>query len=143
MWEEQWFTPRYDDLAIYSSLLHHTQLGINPASTVTLELLMLGKPVINLGFDPPGSRLPPHLRWHRHLEFSHFQPIVKSGVTKVAYSISDLRKMVREYLENPAAGLDERNRFISGVFGQRLDGQSGIRAGKQMLELAGVLNKEP
>ena len=31
LWEEKWFTPHYDDLAIYSSLLHHCALGINPA----------------------------------------------------------------------------------------------------------------
>ena len=40
LWEPTWFMPQYEDLAIYTSLLKHCLFGINPASTVSLELMM-------------------------------------------------------------------------------------------------------
>jgi hypothetical protein len=137
LWEEKWFTPRYDDLAIYSSLLHHTHLGINPASTVTLELLMLGKPVINIGFDPSGSCIPPCLRWYRHIQFDHFRPIAESGVTKVAYSVSELRTLLQSTFSQPE-GREKRLQFIEELFGDSLDGKSGRRVAQRMIELTAL-----
>ncbi|MDD2923306.1 MAG: hypothetical protein PHQ36_13555 [Anaerolineales bacterium] len=136
LWDKKWFTPAYEDLFIYSSLLRHCSLGINPASTVSLELLMLDKPVINIGFDPPGSSLPNYYRWKRHIDFDHYQAVAKSGAVMVAYSQHDLREMIKRGLNNPAELHEARQVFITTTFGGALDGQSGMRAGKKLLELA-------
>ena len=42
-WEKKWLTPLYDDLFIYTNLLRYAALGINAASTVTLELMMINR----------------------------------------------------------------------------------------------------
>ena len=84
-WDKQWLMPLPDDQRVYSTMLRECALGINPASTVSLELMLLGKPVINLGFDPPDSNLPYHLRWRRHTdEFDHYVPVTNSGAVMVA-----------------------------------------------------------
>ena len=70
-WDIEWYTPLIEDLILYTNLLRYCSLGINAASTVSLEFCMLGKPVINLYFDPPGSILPEHLKWKRHILFDH------------------------------------------------------------------------
>ena len=43
LWDEKWYTPMYEDLTVYTSLIHHAALSINAASTVTLEFLMFGE----------------------------------------------------------------------------------------------------
>ena len=137
-WEEKWFTPAYEDLSVYTSLVHHAAMSINAASTVSLEFLMFGKPVMNIGFDPPGSALPHHLRWHRHIEFDHYAPVAASGAVMVAMSVEDMRKMITEGLSNPEKDAQIRKEYIASVFGNTLDGQSGRRVAECLLTLAGA-----
>ncbi len=136
LWEEKWFTPHEQDLSLYTSLLHHCALGINPASTVSLELMMLDKPVINLGFDPPGSHLPIGFHWKRHIDFDHYRRVADSGAVTVAWSVDDLRRAIRQSLENPSAQREARRAFIQSTFGATLDGESGRRAAQTLLEIA-------
>lgn len=134
-WDEKWYTPAYEDLAIYTSLLRHAVLGLNAASTVSLELLLHDKPVINFGFDPPGSHLPHHLRWSRHIQFDHYWPVAQSGAVMVARSTDDVRTMIRRALESPAADQPARERFLRQMFGDTLDGHSGERVAQCLLEI--------
>jgi hypothetical protein len=136
LWEEKWLTPQYDDLALYSSLLHHCALGINPASTVSLELLMLDKPVINLGFDPPGSQLPSGFGWKRHIEFDHYRHIVESEAVTVANSVDELRQSILRALEEPDVLSEKRRSFIQKTFGFTLDGKAGQRVAGDLIRIA-------
>ncbi len=141
LWEERWFTPKHEDLIIYTSLLRHASLGINAASTVSLELMIHDKPVINIGYDPPGSSLPHCYRWVRHIEYDHYRPVAESGATMVARSIADMKCMIRKGLTEPQKGGTERRVFIRKMFGNTLDGNSGRRVAEKLLELAnGELN---
>ena len=67
LWDTAWATPWPEDLELYCSLVRHSALSINAASTVTLEFLLLDKPVINLDFDPPGATLDPCDGFKRHI----------------------------------------------------------------------------
>ena len=136
LWEEKWFTPQEQDLSLYTSLLHHCSLGINPASTVSLELMMLDKPIINLGFDPPGSALPPGLAWKRHIDFDHYRRVAQSEAVTVAWSVDDVRGAIHLALENPAELREQRQAFIIATFGHTLDGNSGQRAADALVKIA-------
>lgn len=135
LWEEKWFTPQEQDLSIYSSLLHHCAFGINPASTVSLELMALDKPVINLGFDPPGSALPVGFHWKRHIDFDHYQRVANSGAARVAWSVDELRRYIHESLTAPETLQRERKTFIQKTFGETLDGKSALRAADALLQM--------
>ena len=136
LWDDKWFIPMFEDLSIYTSCLHHAAMGINPASTVSLELMMLGKPVVNIGFDPPGSQLEHPYRWIRHIEFDHYQRVANSGGAMVAYSTADLQNMITKGLQQPQADQAARQAFIDQTFGGLLDGQSGQRIANCLLNLA-------
>ncbi len=135
-WDERWQTPRYEDLAVYTSLLRHAALGINAASTVSLELMIFDKPIINLDFDPPGSDLPWCLGFERHIRFDHFLPVAQSGATMVARSADDMARMLRRGLTRPEADAAARARFLKSMFGGLLDGNAGRRAADRLLALA-------
>ncbi len=136
LWDAEWQTPRYEDLAIYTSLLAHTALGINAASTVSLELMIFDKPIINLQFDPPGTELPWCLGYERHILFDHFQPVAESGATMVAKSAEDMKQMLRRGLREPAADQEARRRLFESMFSPGLDGNAGRRVAEQLLALA-------
>lgn len=135
-WDARWYTPAYEDLAIYTSLVHHAALSINAASTVTLEFFMLDKPVINLDFDPPGSNLAPCDGFRRHIRFDHFRPVAASGGSLLAQSEQDMKQMLKEGLTNPRTGSEARQRFMSEMFDGTLDGRCGRRVAEALLSLA-------
>ncbi len=136
LWEERWFTPKYEDLAIYTNLLRHANLGINAASTVSLELMMHDKPVINIGYDPPGSQLPRCYRWVRHIEYEHYRPVAESGAVMLARSYKDMRAMIQRGLTEPDADREKRRSFIQGRFDCQLDGKAGQRVAETLVALA-------
>ncbi len=136
LWDAEWQTPRYEDLAIYTSLLAHTALGINAASTVSLELMISDKPIINLCFDPPGTDLPGCLGYERHILFDHYRPVGESGATMVARSVGEMRRMLRRGLTEPATDSALRRRFLESMFGDQLDGSAGRRVAERLLGLA-------
>ena len=136
LWEPRWQTPRFEDLEIYSNLLRHCALGINAASTVSLELLMFDKPVINLDFDPPGSDLHWHMGYDRHIQFDHYKPVAESGAVMVARSVEDMRRFIRRGIEQPDADSDKRTELLDSMFGSMLDGRAGERVAETLLRLA-------
>lgn len=135
-WESRWQTPLHDDLQLYTNLLRHAALGINAASTVSLELLLFDKPVINLDFDPPGSALPECLGYRRHIRFDHYWPVAQSGAVMVTRSSEDMKTMLQRGLSSPEADREPRRAFLEGMFGETLDGRSGRRVAETLLRLA-------
>ncbi|MCB1032812.1 MAG: hypothetical protein KDD47_03140 [Acidobacteria bacterium] len=136
LWEPRWQTPLFEDLKIYSNLLRHAALGINAASTVSLELLLFDKPVINLDFDPPGSDLPWCMGFSRHIYFDHYRPVAGSGAVMVARSEEDMGSMLHRGLTRPEELGPARKAFLERTFGPTLDGHSGRRVAETLLSLA-------
>ncbi len=142
LWSERWLMPQHEDLYIYTSLVHYAALSINAASTVTLEFLLKGKPVINLNFDPPGSDLPWCMGYERHIKFDHFWPVARSGATMVARSPEDMRRFLIRGLTDPDADLPVRQKFIKQMFaGVPLDGRNGERVAETLRSLAEAKTK--
>jgi hypothetical protein len=111
-------------------------MGINAASTVSLELMMHDKPVINLGFDPPGSNLPDYSNFSTHIELDHYRPVAQSGGVMVARSVEDMRSMLIRGLTQPQADSEKRRCFIDEMFDRRLDGRAGQCIAETLICLA-------
>jgi len=136
LWDPEWATPLPEDLTLYCSLVHHAALGINAASTVTLEFYLKDKPVINLDFDPPGSHLPPCDGFKRHIRFDHFWPVAQSGGSFLAQSKDDMARMITEAIANPKVKSEARRAFMRDTFGETLDGRCGQRVAGTLLLLS-------
>lgn len=138
LWDKQWIMPLPEDLYIYTNLLRHCAMGINGASTVTLELMMMGKPVVNLGLEPPGSALPHYMRFSRHIDYEHYRPVAASGGAMIARSLDDLYAMIQRGLSQPEADSASQKQFLQSFFGDTLDGKSGVRVAEELLRLANL-----
>lgn len=134
-WIEAWLTPTEEDGRLYTNTLRHADVGINVASTVSLELCMFDKPVVNVGYDPPGVesvRVP----YGRYYEYDHYRPLVAERAVRLAHSPEEMRGLLRAALADPASDREHRRRFLRRMFGDTLDGRSGERVARVLLDLA-------
>ena len=134
-WEPEWLTPRFEDSAALVNTLRHCALGINVASTISLELCMFDKPVINVGYNPrsvPESSV----SYSRYYEFDHYKPVIESGAVLLAKDRDQLRKFIKEALDDPGRGRSERKNLLREMFGDMLDGRSSSRVAQTLIDLA-------
>ncbi|HEY8187121.1 MAG TPA: hypothetical protein VIF64_13690 [Pyrinomonadaceae bacterium] len=134
-WEPAWLTPKIEDAYLLTNTLRHAAVGINVASTVSLELCMFDKPVINVGYNPPELDVK-ELDYARCYTFEHYRPVVESGAIKVARSESEMRSMLQQALIEPQADSNRRRALIKEMFGNALDGYSGVRVAGFLLQMA-------
>ncbi|NJM52396.1 MAG: hypothetical protein HC846_02770 [Blastocatellia bacterium] len=134
-WEEAWLTPKFEDSYALVNTLRHCSLGLNVASTISLELCMFDKPVINIGFNPPSVEADV-LKYADYYEFDHYKPVVESGAIQVAWSRDEMKNLIKDYLANPTKHWNERQKLIEQMFGSMLDGNSGSRVAEVLLNLA-------
>lgn len=136
-WEKDWLTPTFEDSAALVNTLRHAALGINVASTVSLELCMFDKPVLNVGYNPR-SVAASELNYADYYEFDHYAPIVASGAVAVARSRRQLRELIVQALNKPEQAAAQRKDLIRKMFGGTLDGNSARRVAEVLLKIAGT-----
>ncbi len=131
-WESNWLTPLIEDSYLLTNMLRHSAVCVNVASTISLEMCMFDKPVINVGYNPPDvdSNVVDYARYY---EFDHYRPIVESGAVEVARSEEELRVKLIATLLHPERHAMQRRSLVRRFFGNSLDGWSSTR-------VAGVLD---
>lgn len=132
IWEPKWLTPKFEDASALVNAIRHCSVGINVASTVSLELCMFDKPVINVGYNPSSVS---ELFYADYYEFDHYKPVVESGAIEVARSAEEMREFLKKSLYNPEKRTQERKGLIRTMFGSTLDGRSGARVADTLLKI--------
>lgn len=135
-WSPSWLTPKTEDSVMLVNALRHSAVGINVASTLSLELCMFDKPVINVGFNPPSVKKE-ILSYSDYYEFDHYKPVVDSGAVSIASSPGEMKEMMARYIGNPSLHEAERKELIDRMFGTTLDGSSSSRVAQVLLRLSG------
>jgi len=135
-WEPNWLMPRVEDLHVLSNTLRHVAVGINIGSTLSLELCMFDKPVINIAYNPPGVDVPIDIASYYH--FDHYRPVVESGAVWLSRSEEELIGLLRKALTSPQSSRAERRKLVSSMFGTTLDGYAGWRVAERIVRLASV-----
>ena len=136
-WEQVWLTPKPDDVEMYTNTLRHCAAGINISSTVSLELCMFDKPILNVGYNPPGADISP-VSFASYYKFDHYREVVESGAVTVVSSQEEMAGCLRRALLDPAHKREERKALIAKMFGDLLDGKSGQRVARALLSAAGI-----
>ncbi len=134
-WEAKWLTPKIEDAYMMANSIRHAAVGVNVGSTISLELCMFDKPVINVGYNPVGIDISP-VDIPRYYFFDHYRPIVESRATLLAHSEDEMRALLEQTLNHPDINREPRQRLIREMFGNTLDGQSGRRVVECLLNLA-------
>lgn len=120
----QWSMQK-EDMHQLSNLLAGCSICINSGSTVSIDALMMEKPVILTSFD--GSAKLPYWKSARRLvDYTHLKKFVQFGGARVVSSSEAFRQAIKDYLKNPDRDLDRRQEaLIQECFSK--DGQSTKR----------------
>lgn len=124
-----------NDLNHLADSLEHAAVSINTCSTMSIDAAALDRPVVNIAFD--GWETCPLYRSVRRFylpSHDHYQPIVKSGGVRVAYSFDELVTLINLYLEQPSLDREGRKRIVQEQC-YKLDGRAGERIGQAILNL--------
>jgi hypothetical protein len=120
----QWALPR-EDMRWLASLLRHSDVLLNVASTLAIDAALAGTPVIGVAFDGAQS-LPYERSIRRAYDYTHYHRIVATGGVPLAHSLPELIEQVNRYLMDPTLDADGRRRIAIDQ-AWRLDGRSGQR----------------
>lgn len=136
-WVPAYDTPLPEDLEGFTNTLRFCDVGVNVASTVSLECCMFDKPVVNPAFNPPGADvgLFDFRQWY---EYDHYARVVASGAVSVAWSAREMGQLILDALAHPERRHAERRALIESFFGDTLDGRSGERVARVVLELSSL-----
>lgn len=105
-------SPKFDDIQMLTNIVYHTDIGINIASTMTLDFSIMDVPVINPAFDvsnplPHGVAL-----WDLYYKFEHYKPVVELRVAQYPRSPEELAQAINIYLDNPNLDYENRKNIV-------------------------------
>ena len=116
-----------------ADLIYHSDVVVAFASTLAIDAMVFGKPVIFVGFDAVEGR-PYWQSLRRFYDYNHQRDLLKSGGVRLARSPQDLANYLKVYLADPAADFEGRKRIIAERC-WKLDGGSGKRLAEVILGL--------
>ena len=131
-WDPAWLTPSIEDTALLTNTLRHAALGINVASTISLELCMFDKPVINVAYNPPGVDVLP-LDYRRAYDFDHYRPLVERGAVTLAYSEAEMRDLLCRALRRPGDQSANRHTPCANRLATRCGKRDSTRPGSRAI----------
>jgi hypothetical protein len=117
-WEKEYQTPLIEDIKLLVNMIKHCDVGINVASTISIELFFYDKPVINIGYNPP-ENFKVKMNYINFYSFDHYKPLVDSGSVVVAKKESEMLDLIVDSLNRPERNSTNRSDFIKYFFDNR------------------------
>jgi len=126
----------FTELSHLSDTLYYMDLIVCYASSISVDAVMLNKPVINIDFEVRENEFMAKSPTHYYKK-AHYQHALKTGGIKLVQNEGEMIDWINKYLKN--AELDKANRLqLAKEQCGILDGKSGERITRYMLE---YLNK--
>ena len=121
--------PSKEEMVDFINSLHHCDIMINAASTLTLDAACFDRPIINIGFGcvyEDGDKRKKDITSSACYTSDHFNWVLETNGTKKADSPDQLREQINKYLLNPQLESKERETLRHKLC-YRLDGKSSER----------------
>jgi hypothetical protein len=114
-----------DDYKVMLSSFYYQAVNVNVSSTVTLDSVVLDKPVINIAYDGP-QEVHRFMSARRGYRFDHYRHVVNSGAVSLAHSFDELRHSIEQALSHPDLRHQQRQDLVRLECGE-VDGRAGER----------------
>lgn len=120
---EQWSQrlPSKKDIEDLKGLLIFSDVNVNMCSTMSLDIMLFDKPVVNVAF---GSKLNGLYFDQKYLQYSHYENVVKSNAVTVAKNKEELQVQINEALTKPNLRKEYREQLLRLEIGKPLEGTS-------------------
>ncbi|MDA9112773.1 hypothetical protein N9J91_03680 [Gammaproteobacteria bacterium] len=93
---QDWLPPA-NEITNLADFLAFSDVCLNTASTMTLDSMAMGTPVVNIGFEIPPTH--PRLSSSRYYKYHHWKPLIELNALSIAYKSSDLVSMIKSALD--------------------------------------------
>ena len=130
------WTMNRDDLERMSALLHHADVMVNFATTVTLEAAIVDTPTLLVAFSPIDPEEMQRYVIGLHFRM-HYKALVERNLVPIAWDRAQLVSWINRYLDDPRLYRGERASIVRDWV-QFTDGASGPRLGDVILRHAGL-----
>lgn len=109
--QEEWSQriPSIEDVKDLRALLEYSDLNINMLSTMSLDFIQFGKPVINTVFGNETNGL---YNDQRFLKYEHIVNVDNSSATKIAKNEKELIDGINDYLNDPLVDAENRENLL-------------------------------
>lgn len=121
------------DMRRLSNLLAGCAVCLNFGSTVSIDALMVDKPVVVVAFDGE-EELPWWQSGRRQMDYIHYAKLAETEGIRVAYSYTQLDQQIRLYLDDPTADWDRRQYALQRECGAN-DGQATQRVADALIQI--------
>ena len=122
------------DMERLSALLAGAAVTINFGSTVSIDALMVGRPVVISAFDGD-EQLPWWQSARRQMDYDYYKKLIDMGGVKVAYDYEQFDELLRSYIAEPEADREAREYALRRECGVP-DGRATERVAEVLLKLA-------
>lgn len=129
------------DLEQMATLLHHADLMVNFATTVTLECAITDTPTLLVAFSPIDPEEMQRYVVGLHFKM-HYQALVERDLVPVAWDRAALVSWINRYLDDPSLYRAQRATIVR-EWVQFTDGRSAERLGDAILGAAGLALPAP
>jgi len=118
-----------DDNKLINSNLYYSDVVVTLASTIAIDGMAFGKPVIIFGFDPQEG-LPD--RVEKFTKYKHLEKFLGSGLITISHNEDEFAQHINTYLKDPSYDKDKRERLVSRYV-HKLDGCSSKRVADYLI----------
>ena len=108
--DEEW-VPCKEDIALLVNQLHHCDVIVNVASTMTLEGFVVDKPAINIGFTL-GESISMRYPMDDYYISKHYRDVVETGAARLVNNYSELFEALAEALEGTGYNVDKQRAIL-------------------------------
>ncbi len=121
------------DMQRLSALLAGAAVTVNFGSTVSIDALMVGRPVVISAFDGD-EQLPWWQSARRQMDYGYYKKLIDMGGVKVARNYREFDALLRAYLTAPEADREAREYALRRECGEP-DGKATERVAEVLLKL--------
>ena len=121
------------DLAVLVNLLAGCSVCLNSGSTLSIDALSHGKPVIVTFFDADRD-LPWWKSARRIQRFPHYARLLQTGGVQPVFSFDELRDWLQTFLAAPETNLASRNEALKLECGES-DGKASVRVAEALCQI--------
>lgn len=117
-----------------AELLYHSDVCLNPGSTLTVDTAIEDTPAIGIGFDGYKEKdYEDSIK--RFFDFTHHIPAVAACAIKIAKNREEMVSLINAYLKDPALDREGRGKVVN-IECYRIDGKAGERIADYLLQQA-------
>jgi hypothetical protein len=109
--DDDW-VPTRQDIDLLVNQLHHCDLIVNVASTMTLEGFVIDKPSINIGFTLNYSSVSARYPMEDFYQSRHYRDIVESGAAPLVNNYEELFTCIEDVLDRGKVDVEKQRRVL-------------------------------